>query len=118
MERLTNYLVTHILTIYQLGFLAFKWYTDTLHARSNVENGIYSNQWAYQEKNPPLRKNFNICDVSDQPKLIEHNSSKEKTKYLKPIKRLAPSDYKKSVQYNLCLKLQWHEIFDATPTDD
>lgn len=110
MKGKTDKLLTRILTIYQLGFLAFKWYINTLHARSNIQNGINSNQWAYQEKNPPLWKNFNIRDVSDQPKLIEHNSSKEKTKYLKPINRLAPYDYKRSVLYNLCLKHQWLAI--------
>lgn len=41
---------------------------------------------AYQEKDPPFRKHFDICKISDDAKLIKYNSSKKETKYLKTSK--------------------------------
>lgn len=37
---------------------------------------------SYQEKDPPLWKNFNICEISDKAKLVESNSSTAEAKNL------------------------------------
>lgn len=69
---------------------------------------------AYQKKNSPFRQNFNICKVSDDAKLIENNSSKKETKYLRttenshyhsgtPMMRYQPTILKKRIP-------RWEEI--------